>query len=151
MLSVFSLSPALSSYQHLESSLSASLLLFSRLKGKLECTTEVRIRSLKASISLILYSAVQLRSHKQNDPDLLKTAEGRVIETLDSLYQYLKEWVGLHAIFGPSFGRHLLGSAEGELEVHILVIVSTSYFVPTYLVSFCRCGSPFFKQIVLRK
>ena len=103
----------------MESALCASILLFSRLKGKLYSTTEVRIRSLQASIGLILHSAAQLMGYSVNDPELLQTSEVKVKETLSRLYQYLKEWVCLPAIFGPSFGHHLLGSASRELKVHI--------------------------------
>ena len=120
--------------------MSASLLLFSRLKGKLETTAEVRIRSLKVSFSLVLHSAVQLKIHKPNNPELLPSAERKVNETLNGLYQYLKEWVGSYAIFGPSFGYPVLRSARGELEVHILDFV---YNVPLcnhycYWVSFLQ-------------
>ena len=105
--------------------MSASLLLFSHLKGKLQYITEARIRLLKASISLVLHSAVQLTSHEPNNPELLQTAERKVDETLKSLYQYLKEWASLYAIFGPSFGHSVLRSAKGELEVHIWDCVYT--------------------------
>ena len=99
--------------------MSASLLLLSRLKGKLYSTMEVRIRSLQASIGLILHSAAQLMGYSANDPELLQNSKVKVNETLSRLYQYLKEWVCLPTIFGPSFGCHLLGSASRELKVHI--------------------------------
>jgi len=67
---------------------------------------------------LILHSAVQLKEHGLNDPELLSAAEQKVTETLKHLYQYLKEWVGSpHVIGGPSFGYPLLSSASEELKV----------------------------------
>lgn len=131
----FFLSPAPSSYHHLESSLYASLLLLSRLKGKLHSTAEVRIRSLKASISLILHSAVQLKSHKLNDSELQQTAEEKVNESLKRLYQYLKEWVGSYAIIGLSFGYPLLGSAKRELEVYICDCIHSPLLCKSLLLS----------------
>ena len=77
-------------------------MLFSRLKREVQSTADFHMRSLGASIGLILHSAVQLKDHGLSDPELLPAAEVKVTTTLECLYQYLKELVGPPGIVGGS-------------------------------------------------
>ena len=61
---------------------------------------------------------MQLKEHGLSDLELVPVVEEKVAETLKSLYQYMKEWVGLpDVIGGSSFGYPQLRSASEELKV----------------------------------
>ena len=104
--------------QQLDFTLSASFLLFSRLKGKLQGDSAVYTDALKAAVILTFCSLKNCISGNAES----KMIAAKVKDTSCRLTQYLKDYIGSSKVTGLYFGGFRAVYAETELKVgfHIM-------------------------------
>ena len=110
------------STQQLDSTLCASLLLFSRLTAKLQSDDAFYIDALKVALILIFCS---LKSFISGNAENYEMVEARVKDTTSRLSQYLKDYIGRSKMMGSGdlFGGFRAQKAEVELKVGIVHII----------------------------
>ena len=97
------------STQELDFTLSAAVLLFSRLTKYLLSDSAVYTDALKAALILIFYC---LRSFSSGEAKNHEMIAATIKDTLSRLYMHLKEYVGT-----STFGGYGIHKAEMELKV----------------------------------